>query len=138
MTVTAADFLADYPEFNGIDPSSTAVAAIVARFIAEDDDLISDSAFGNLRDRALQLHVAHRLAVRYKIAAGADKTQTLPGVMTSQNASASGLSFTVATSAMVTGDNAMRASLARTNYGLEYLALIDGVVASMHLTGSDT
>jgi hypothetical protein len=64
MAITATDFLADYPEFSGIDPNAV---AIVTRTLAVAGNFLACDAFGPLHDYGLELLTAHRLACRYRI-----------------------------------------------------------------------
>ena len=131
--MNAATFQAIYPEFNGINPDSATVTTVVGYFLTDADNIISDSAFGALRDKVVGLLAAHRLALKYPVTGVLN--QSVPGVLNSQSASTSGLSIGVATSAMVTGDVAYRADYARTNYGLELLTRMDMAVAPGQVTG---
>src|ERR1035441_5203013 len=117
--MNTATFQILYPEFNSINPDPTAVTTVVGRFLTDADNFISDSAFGALRDKAVELLAAHRLALKFPVTGVLN--QNVPGVLNSQGASTSGLNIGVATSAMVTGDVAYRADYSRTNYGLELL-----------------
>jgi hypothetical protein len=123
--LTAADFLADYPEFGTVNADPTVASTIVTRFLALADAFLSDGAWGNLRDHALSLYTAHRLAVRYKTVLTGLQPQGSPGTTTSQNASTTGLAVTRLPPFAAGSEQAWKADLARTNYGLEYLALLD-------------
>jgi hypothetical protein len=136
--VAPGDFLADYPEFAGIDPATDTATAIVARYLDNADSYLSNSAFGTLRDQAVELLTAHRLAIRYKVSSPTIRNPNVPGVLTSQSASGGGLSFGLAHSTAVTGDSAWRADLARTNYGLELLAMMESSIAPARLAGEDS
>jgi hypothetical protein len=128
--VTAAEFVADYPEFAAVDTDATG-RPNVTRALARADALISNSAFGALRDDALELYAAHRLAVRYKASLPGLQNQAMPGVLTSQQANNTGGSIQATVSALVSSDSAWNADLAQTRYGLQYLALIDASICPM-------
>jgi hypothetical protein len=132
--LTAADFLADYPEFGAVNADPTVASTIVTRFLALADAFLSDGAFGTLRDHALGLYTAHRLAVRFKTTLAGLQPQGSPGTVTSQNASTSGLAVTRQPPAAAGSEQAWKADLSRTNYGLEYLALLDACIGPGRIT----
>lgn len=121
MAVTKESFLASYPEFAAVN--STAVE----NELNFQNSLVNADNFGNFRDRAVFLVTAHRLVLRHPISGV--KSQSTPGVVTAQQAQTGGLSVQTTVSAMVSGDKAFRADMARTNYGLELLSLMDTVIA---------
>lgn len=131
--MNTATFQLLYPEFSNINPDPTAVTTVVGYFLTDADNFISDSAFGALRDKAVGLLAAHRLALKFPLTGVTN--QNIPGVINSQGASTSGLNISVATSALVTGDVAYRADYARTNYGLELLTLMDAAIAPARTVG---
>lgn len=139
-SVTPEIFLATYPEFNDVPGayglSTDTMNAVVQAAIGYADGYLSDSAFGVVRDYALGLFVAHRLCIRYSPLTGSLQTHAKPGVEASQGVSPSGLNITVAHSALVTGTGTQKADLARTDYGLEYLSLIEAGVAPIGVTGT--
>lgn len=116
-------FLAEYPEF--ADITQTAVTATGQR----EDDIVSDHAFGNLREHAVFLRTAHRLAIRFNIG----KQYGIKGlrngassaITTSKSASNASLSESSELNAFVRSDNPLWADFGRTAYGLEYLSLLE-------------
>jgi hypothetical protein len=134
-TPSVTEFLLDYPEFANIVNGVQTAADIVDWELKRSDRIVSRSTFGNQRYDALELLTAHRLGVRYKIGTVGVQAQNRPGLMTSQSASTGGLNFSMAHSALITGDQAWRADLSRTNYGLQYLSLIDQSVPPMLMGG---
>ena len=132
----AATFLARYPEFASITvPSPGTVSGTVQTELDEADAILSLSAFGALRDMAMRLVAAHRLALRFNVNSPGVRNPGQPGVNTSQSASTSGLSKGMALNAAVTGDQNWRADFGRTAYGLQYLSLVDGTITPALLTG---
>jgi hypothetical protein len=111
--MTAADFLAEYPEFASIDTDPAIASAIITRAIADADAWLSASAFGTLRDKALKLYTAHRLAVRYRATIAQ-----------------------VSTEPVTDAAQTWRADFTRTNYGSEYLTLLDAVTPHGQVCGS--
>ena len=80
------------------------------------------------------LRTAHYLALRFNIAeglaaAGVNSEMTETGAVSSMSASVGSLSITKANSALLSSDNAFEADLSRTRYGLEFLSLLEMVVA---------
>ena len=126
--MTTATFQILYPEFANVGTPAVGI------FLSDADAFTSDSAFGALRDKAVGLLTAHRLALKYPTTGVLN--QNVPGVLNSQNASTSGLSIGVAVSAMVTGDSPFYADYSRTNYGVELLNLIAAAVSPMVVTGT--
>ena len=116
-------FLAEYPEFAEI--TQTAVTATGQR----EDDIVSDHAFGNLREHAVFLRTAHRLALRFNIGAIYSKKGLRNGassaITTSKSASNASLSESSELNAFVRSDNPIWADFGRTAYGLEYLSLLE-------------
>lgn len=116
-------FLAEYPEFANI--TQTAVNATGQR----EDNVVSDKYFGDLREHAVFLRTAHRLALRFNIGT-IYKTNGLrngasSGITTSKSASNSSLSESTELNAFVRSDNPIWADFGRTNYGIEYLSLLE-------------
>lgn len=116
-------FLAEYPEF--ADITQTAVTATGQR----EDDIVSDHAFGNLREHAVFLRTAHRLALRFNIGTIYSKKGLRNGassaITTSKSASDASLSESSELNAFVRSDNPLWADFGRTAYGLEYLSLLE-------------
>lgn len=124
--MTFASFIARYPEFNTITvPTGSTVSAVVQVFLDDADAYISDSAFGTFRDLVVCLYAAHRIAVRYKVNLIGLNDQLSPGVATSVSAQTNGLSVVNSVSSKVMSHRATDADFARTNYGLEYLMMIE-------------
>lgn len=116
-------FLTEYPEF--ADITQTAVTATGQR----EDDIVSDHAFGNLREHAVFLRTAHRLALRFNIGKQYGlkglRNGATTGITTSKSASNSSLSESTELNAFVRSDNPLWADFGRTEYGLEYLSLLE-------------
>lgn len=128
--VSYATFIARYPEFAAvIPPTGTTVADIIGVHIADAEAYVSDSAFGALRDKAVCLVAAHRAALRHMTQLAGMNGQNAPGVATSVSAEVGGMSVVNTVSQMVSSPQSIRADFARTNYGLEYLSLVDVCVA---------
>lgn len=116
-------FIEEYPEFSEI--TQTAVTATGNR----EDDIVSDHSFGNLREHAVFLRTAHRLALRFNIGA-IYKTKGLrngasSAITTSKSASNASLSESSELNAFARSDNPIWADFGRTEYGLEYLSLLE-------------
>lgn len=120
--VTSGTFLAAYPEFD------TIAAATIDAEILKDNLLIHDTAWDVYRDIALMLLVAHRMTLRFRIDKDDVLPQNMPGALTSVNVSTSGQQIQTDT---VVGpdDRNFKADLARTNYGREFLSLMDSVIS---------
>ena len=120
------DFIDAYPEFSGLTPNSVSNVGNV------EDRILSDTFWGELRCHALQLRTAHRLALRFNIGKiyktlnmrnGASSAQT-----TSKSASNASLSESSELNAFARSDNPVWADFGRTEYGLEYLRLLEEVM----------
>lgn len=116
-------FLKEYPEFVQINP-----CAIVSTGTRE-DDIVSDSSFGELREHAVFLRTAHRLALRFNITKqyqiNGMRNGASSGQVTSKSASNASLSESTELNAFVRSDNPLWADFGRTIYGLEYLSLLE-------------
>lgn len=116
-------FLEEYPEFSGL--SQTAVTATGTR----EDDIVSDHSFGDLREHAVFLRTAHRLALRFNIGSiyGTKglRNGASSAITTSKSASNASLSESSELNAFVRSDNPIWADFGRTQYGLEYLSLLE-------------
>lgn len=116
-------FLEEYPEFANV-PEMARVS--VGK---REDHILSDTAWGCLRCHALFLRVAHRLALRYNI--GKDlrtngmKDTTNSGMVTSKSASNASLSESSELNSFARSENPIWADFGRTEYGLEYLHLLE-------------
>jgi hypothetical protein len=108
-------------------PISIAVAAIEAELL-KDNLYIHNTAWGDYRDIAVMLLVAHRLTLRFRIDKDDVLPQNMPGALTSVNVSTSGQQIQTDT---VGGpeDRNFKADLVRTNYGREFLSLMDSVIS---------
>lgn len=120
------DFIDAYPEFSGLTPNAVSNVGNV------EDRILSDTFWGELRCHALQLRTAHRLALRFNIGKiyktlnmrnGASSAQT-----TSKSASNASLSESSELNAFARSDNPVWADFGRTEYGLEYLRLLEEVM----------
>jgi hypothetical protein len=133
--VDAAYFLERAPEFLTINPDPTQAAAICQQELDDADDMLSDTAFGKARNLALALVAAHRLAIRYKITVPGMRNPATPGVLAGQGATTGGLNQQLAHSALVESAQAWRADYSRTNYGLQYLGLLDRTITPAMICG---
>jgi hypothetical protein len=135
MAVTSDTFLAAYPEFGNIGNSLLNVSSVITSELDFSVLLMNPKIGIDFRDRAISLLTAHRLAIRFKInlTSYGMKLIDKPGIITQQAAQTGGLNITATVSALVSGDNAYKADLSRTNYGLEFLSLIAVVVPPMGL-----
>jgi hypothetical protein len=125
MAATYASFTARYPEFLTITaPSGVTVQEIVGAALDDADAFLSDSAFGNMRDRAQCLYAAHYLALRWKVKLPGLSGQDSPGIATSVSAETGGLAVTKTVSALAQSRSPIYADFSRTNYGLEYLRIV--------------
>lgn len=117
------EFLCMYPEFEGLQQA--AVNGVGQR----EDSIVSDHAFGDLRQHAVFLRTAHRLALRFNIGKQYGlkglRNGATTGITTSKSASNSSLSESTELNAFVRSDNPLWADFGRTEYGLEYLSLLE-------------
>jgi len=115
-------FLSCFPEFNAISPDAVRHIGCV------EDCILSDTAWGKIRCYALNLRVAHRLALRYNIGKEASaqgvRNGSGSGIVTSKSASNSSLSESTELNSFVRSDDPIQADFGRTMYGLEYLRLL--------------
>lgn len=116
-------FLTMYPEFVQVD--KCAIEAVGTR----EDMIVSDSSWGELRQHALFLRIAHRLALRFNIGKQYKRygmrDSANSGMVTSKSASNSSLSESSQLNAFAQSDNPIWADFGRTAYGLEYLSLLE-------------
>ncbi len=116
-------FLTMYPEF--IQINQCAVLGVGTR----EDDIVSETSFGDLREHAVFLRTAHRLALRFNINSqykiNGMRNGMSSGITTSKSASNASLSESTELNAFVRSDNPLWADFGRTNYGLEYLSLLE-------------
>lgn len=119
-------FLEAYPEFANVPQSAAEMQLeLAAAFVCQ-------SALGKWWQHAVFLLAAHRLALRYPLNDAAQDAGLNPGLassatVTSISASTSSLSQTIGQSSKTNSESAQEADLARTNYGLEYLALLETI-----------
>lgn len=120
------DFLCVYPEFNNIP--QVAINGVGIR----EDGIVSDHAFGNLRQHAVFLRTAHRLALRFNIGKQYNikglRNGSSTGITTSKSASNASLSESTELNAFVRSDNPLWADFGRTEYGLEYLSMLEETI----------
>ena len=116
-------FLQEYPEFAEI--SEGAILSVGKR----EDYILSDTAWGCLRCHALFLRTAHRLALRFNLSKQYSKdgmrNQSASGIVTSKSASNASLSESSQLNSFALSDNPIWADFGRTEYGLEYLHLLE-------------
>jgi len=117
------EFIGAYPEFSEV--SEPAVVSVGKT----ENCILSDTAWGCLRTHALHLRTAHRLALRFNIGKilktlgmknGASSAQ-----VTSKSASNASLSESSELNAFARSENPVWADFGRTEYGLEYLRLLE-------------
>lgn len=116
-------FLTEYPEF--IQVNHCAIVKTGER----EDDIVSDTSFGDLRQHAVFLRTAHRLALRFNISnqykINGMRNGSSSGITTSKSASNASLSESTELNSFVRSDNPLWADFGRTSYGLEYLSLLE-------------
>lgn len=116
-------FLNMYPEFAQIE--KCAINGVGLR----EDMIVSDSAWGKLRQHALFLRVAHRLALRFNIGKqyqiNGMRNGSSTAITTSKSASNASLSESSELNAFTRSENPIWADFGRTAYGLEYLSLLE-------------
>ena len=130
-----ASFIGRYPEFSGIPQ------AAVEDQLEFSAMTLAPAAWGKWWLRACWLFTAHYLAVRFNISAalfanGMRSPTASIGTVTSKSANTSGISEGSVTSGLVTSDNAIDADFGRTEYGLQYLSLLDMVIPPGHVVFS--
>lgn len=116
-------FIQEYPEFS-------AVSVPAVKNIGEiEDKIVSETSFGNLRCHALFLRTAHRIALRFNIG---NQVKTLgmkngssSAITTSKSASNASLSESSELNSFARSENPIWADFGRTQYGLEYLRLLE-------------
>ena len=123
MTCCLNAFLQEYPEFSEIN------GLVVKRVGETEDKIVSDFSFGDLRCHALFLRTAHRLALRFNIRnvlrENGLKNTTNSAITTSKSASNASLSESSELNAFARSENPIWADFGRTQYGLEYLRLLE-------------
>jgi len=120
------EFILAYPEFGEI--AVNAVSNVGDR----EDMILSDTAWGNLRCHALYLRTAHRLALRFNIGkiykTLGMKNGASSAITTSKSASNASLSESSELNAFARSENPLWADFGRTEYGLEYLRLLEEIM----------
>lgn len=130
------DFINVYPEFSEV-PSSA-----VTNIGNTEDRILSDTYWGNLRCHALALRTAHRVALRYNVGkvynALGMKNASNSAQVTSKSASNASLSESSELNSFARSENPVWADFGRTEYGLEYLRLLEEVMpeGNVILSGS--
>lgn len=116
-------FLEEYPEFENVQSN------ILCNTGKREDMILSDTAWGCLRCHALHLRVAHRLALRFNITPEyrelGMKNGSTSGIVTSKSASNASLSESSQLNSFTQSENPIWADFGRTEYGLEYLRLLE-------------
>ncbi len=125
--VTYDVFIADYPEFAGLPQRP------VERKLELANMTLNKGVWGPWFEQAVELWTAHYLAVRYNIEDGAAEEGIKPPtgvaiVATNYSANTGGLSEGGTPSALLTSDDPLTVDMARTEYGLEYLALLKLII----------
>lgn len=116
-------FLTEYPEFIQINKCA------VSKTGQREDDIVSETSFGNLREHAVFLRTAHRLALRFNIGTqykiNGMRNGASTATTTSKSASNASLSESSELNSFARSDNPLWADFGRTEYGLEYLSLLE-------------
>lgn len=116
-------FTHEYPEFNVVEKSAVTTTG------NREDSIVSDTAFGDLREHAVFLRTAHRLALRFNVGKQYGikglRNGASSGITTSKSASNSSLSESTELNAFVRSDNPLWADFGRTLYGMEYLSMLE-------------
>lgn len=116
-------FMKQYPEFAEVDK------CVISSIGDREDLIVSDSSWGKIRQHALFLRVAHRLALKFNIgkvyAQKGMRNNATSAITTSKSASNSSLSESSQLNAFAQSDNPIWADFGRTGYGLEYLSLLE-------------
>ena len=123
MAFSYVCFVTEFPEFGQIDQE-----VINCRGRIE-DNILSDTAWGDLRCHALNLRVAHRLALKYNVGKIYKQLGMRNGsnaaMTTSKSASNASLSESSELNAFARSENPIWADFGRTEYGVEYLRLLE-------------
>lgn len=120
------DFILEYSEFSSIgQPAVDSVGKV-------EDKILSDRYWGDLRCHALHLRTAHRLALRFNVGKFAKtlgiRNGSSSAIVTSKSASNSSLSESSELNSFARSENPIWADFGRTEYGLEYLRLLEEVM----------
>lgn len=123
MAFSYDEFIGEFPEFAEVSTTAVESAGKV------EDCILSEKYWGCLRSHALNLRTAHRLAIRFNIgkiyAKLGMKNGTSSAQTTSKSASNSSLSESSELNAFARSENPIWADFGRTQYGLEYLRLLE-------------
>ena len=126
MAFCYGEFIKSYPEFSQIDPK-----VVIHRGCIE-DRILSDNTWGDLRCHALDLRVAHRLGIKFNIGTQYNKlgmkNASNSAITTSKSASNASLSESSELNAFVRSDNPLWADFGRTQYGIEYIRLLEEIM----------
>lgn len=126
MAFDYTGFITEFPEFSQVQKP-----AVMQRGCIE-DNILSETAWGDLRCHALNLRVAHRLAIRFNIGkiykTLGMKNGSSSGITTSKSASNASLSESTELNSFVRSDNPLWADFGRTEYGMEYLRLLEEIM----------
>ena len=123
-------FIEEYPEFTPEVPEAKGLTqGVICAAGNREDSIVSDHSFGDLREHAVFLRTAHRLALRFNIGKqyglNGLRNGASSGITTSKSASNASLSESTELNAFVRSDNPLWADFGRTQYGLEYLSLLE-------------
>lgn len=126
MAFSYGGFVMEFPEFGQINQ------ALVKQRGCIEDNILSENNWGNLRCHALNLRVAHRLGLKFNIGTRYKqlgmKNASNSAITTSKSASNASLSESSQLNAFTQSDNPLWADFGRTEYGIEYLRLLEEVM----------
>lgn len=126
MAFNYGGFIMEFPEFREINQ------ALVNQRGCIEDTILSDTSWGKLRCHALNLRVAHRLGLKFNIGTTYAKLGMKNGSSTAQttsrSASNASLSESSELNALSRSENPLWADFGRTEYGLEYLRLLEEIM----------
>lgn len=136
MAFSYEKFIGEYPEFGDVEYSAVESTGNI------EDCILSPTYWGYLRCHALHLRTAHRLALRFNIGRICKtlgmKNGSSSAQVTSKSASNASLSESSELNAFARSENPVWADFGRTEYGLEYLRLLEEVMpeGNVILSGS--
>ena len=131
--ITYEEFIEHYPEFaessSGIPPRSA-----VEYKLEQGNITLSRHEWGAYWHFAVELWTAHYIALRFNIspnfsAKGLQNLDSVVGVSQSMSAGSSNLSESRTMPAMLNSQNPFYADMARTEYGMEFLSLMQAVIS---------
>lgn len=126
MAFSYGGFIMEFPEFSQINQ------ALVTQRGCIEDNILSTNNWGNLRCHALNLRVAHRLGLKFNIGTRYKqlgmKNAANSAITTSKSASNASLSESSQLNAFTQSDNPLWADFGRTQYGIEYLRLLEEIM----------